>query len=179
MSIVTKRGNLSLRLTKPQGNLKSHVSWVEFLTGPDFYPAVKSRFEQKRRTSKATSGLRRIVKAEVYDAYSPRKYRRTFNLLKSFVAEAGQGKTAEIIAFSNVQQAPAISGASKGRFSYAAFFEEGFQKPPEEGGTFIKEDAKPFRPHFQLLVEFLFEFLPGEAQDALTKTIKQRMPRSI
>ena len=178
MTVVEKRGKLSIQLSKPSGNLKSHASWLEFLTGGEFYPAIKGRFEQKGRVDKVQSGVRKVIRSEVYQPYSPRKYTRTFNLLNSYMAEAGSGKSAEIIAFSNVQTAPAIAGASKGQFSYAAFFEERYQKPSEDGGTFIRADAMPFRPHFQLLVLFISDFLPAQAHDAVVKTIRSRLPKT-
>lgn len=178
MSIVLKKGKATISLTKPKGNLKSHQSWLNFLVGPDFYPAVKKSFEQKRNVSRVQTGTRSVIQNEVYAAYSPRKYKRTRRLLESFIAAAGTGQTAEIVALSDINKAPAKSGASKGRYSYAAFFEEEFQKPPEDGGTFIPESAMPYRPFFRSLVSFVVEFLPQESLRSLNAVIRRKMPKT-
>ena len=178
MTVTERRAKVGLQLTKPQGNLKAHKNWLDFLTGSEFYPLIKKRFESKTRISKVRTSTRSIVRQEVYQPYSPRKYQRTFNLLNSYLAEGGSGKTAEIIVYSDVRTAPAKSGASAGKFSYAAFFEEQFQKPPEDGGTFIPQTALPFRPNFQLIVMFVNDFLTEGARVSVESAIRFKMPRT-
>lgn len=170
------RNYITLQMGRPQGNLRAHRRWFDFLASEQFYEQLKKRYEQKKNLTALRRTSRAIVTADIYDAYSPEYYERTDALLNSMVAQPLGKSTAGIAVLSSLEDnsggSPlAISGSSAGRFSYAAFFESSEYK------SFIPVHAQPIRPFFADLTEAVTDQAPQMAQDALFNTMVSRMPR--
>lgn len=161
--------------------------WLDYLLSDAFYARFKRLFQQGKRIGRVTQEAQRIIEEIVYiPEFEGQTYKRSYALLRSFIAEAGVSDNASIVLYSdlnnprgnstawNPEGSPlAVTGASKGRFSYAAFFEK-----PEEFKSFIPQDREPHRPFMGILISFISTYLSQEAETVMRAAIAHKMPRA-
>jgi len=120
--------------------------------------------------------VRNFIQRTIYDAYTPRGYNRTMNLLNSFKAEAISDNPKGYAVYSDPSVATP-EGANK-KMSYAAYFEM-----PEELNTFIKPagqqsypvNYRPFYEYMKVVLDFNND---KYIEDAIHKAIKETFERT-
>lgn len=164
---------LQIGLAK-ETNLKGHITWFEYLSGPEFKSDTQKRYQKKSNRSDLVKLAREVVEEEIYV-----HGQSTGRIAKSFRAEAAEGAMGGINVFSDPDIAPSKAGKNPGQFSYAAFFE----KPLEDDfNSFIKAedplDSKRYRPFFDQMTEVIRDWTTDQYLEAFMAQVKSRQPKS-
>ena len=186
--MTTADGTIKIGFSKSTGNLKSHIRWFEKLIGEDFNASIKKSFQKKKNIKTLQSVARQIIEDVVYiPEPDDQIYERTESQLRSFVAAVSGGGIAGISVYSDLSSTAgrtnqwnssgsplAVGGASKGKFSYAGFFEAPFSNV-----SFLEPDRKPYRPYFALMVKAVSGHATHEAAEAILVAIKKGKPKLV
>lgn len=151
-------------------SLLNHILFFRYLASEKFYSDFKQQFERPEVLERVQGLARIIITTDIYNAYSPTSYERTFNLLQSFLAVADDGETANVTLYSDPQIAPAKLLPDH---SYAEFFDPKSSKPSFLSRTI---GAAAIRPFVDNLLVMLEQELPEEAIRSYEETMKRNLP---
>lgn len=160
------------------GNIDDMINYIEALDGSEFGEWIADYFESQGDLRKLEASVKALIKRLIYDRYSPEKYKRTFNLLRSMTVSSGNTNGEPgLTVFSDPSVSPAKFGSPDQ--SYAVFFEK-----PEEFNTFIRpagiaEEPINYRPFVSDLYQLVKEHSEKYGSKAITKAAKNLRPKTL
>ncbi len=133
----------------------------------DVHKSASSELTKESLLDELSIMAQNVIWQEIYMAYDPKRYDRTYELMESFSAVASSGDTPGIRIIS-VDYAAIKWGKYEGKYSYAAFFEGKWD-------SFIPPQAKPVRPFMSILTRALHERMKPEIAAIYKEEIKKKL----
>lgn len=173
--------NCGIKLSFRGSNLAAHIRWFEYLAGDDYLKRTITEWQMPAHLSRVKKLAQEIVQSEIYDAYAPKKYKRTFRLRKSIRARVlGVEEAGEIGLYFDPGVATAkeeVEGLDRNKLNYAAFFDRPEFKSFIKGTT--DTDVIRYRPFFDVLATEMHEREEKEALRVLLHAARYRKPKAI
>lgn len=162
-------------------SLARHINWFKYLESKKFDSDFRELFERPSKKQEVKKFGLEVIDRNIYAAYSPRVYERSYALRNSFsVTSDVDNNNPNIAAYFDLTKrgnptAHNPSGSPEAKllpgYAYAAFFES-----PVEFNSFLPVGTEPYRPFVGDIMQFMVDDMPQHAMDMYERTINKHKP---
>lgn len=166
---------IKIRLDEKK-RIKLLMKYIRSLNSTRFYAAVRTKFESEIEQRVLERQARLVIQELIYNVYSPKKYIRTYALIRGVRTAADrQGRVGGLVIYSDPTISPSKLNPS---LSYITFFQK-----PVEFKSFIQprgqRDITNYRPFVGRLQALMRRHSNQSARRAYREVMEEMMPRQL